>query len=269
MSKINNSLYNIRLLDDLAQKESVVHKLHPLIKLLTTLVYLVVVVSFEKYDISALLPLIFYPVLLFSISELPAIPILKRVLFAMPFIIGIGIWNPFFDTQIIIVGGIHIARGWFAFFSLVLKCILTVTASILLIATTGMGPLSHALRMLKVPKIFILQLTLTYRYLSVLMEEISKMMRAHSLRAPQQKGIHPAIWGCFCGQLILRTFDRAKRVYDAMSLRGFHGEYPAGTLVKPKASDFVYFISWSVFFILIRLYNLPNLMGDFFIEVIK
>ena len=124
--------------------------------------------------------------------------------------------------------GLIISRGWVTFLSILIKSCLSVGISLLLIATTGMDILAAALRMLKVPKIFVLQLLLTYRYISVLIEEVSRMMRAYTLRAPSQKGIHRSVWGSFVGQLILRTFDRAQRIYQSMALRGFKGEYHTG-----------------------------------------
>jgi len=50
------------------------------------------------------------------------------------------------------------------------------------------------------------------------------------LRSPLQNenGIHIKDWGAFAGQLVLRTFDRAQRVYQAMCVRGFTGEYNTG-----------------------------------------
>ena len=61
MKNIANALYNIRLLDDLAKNETPIHALHPLVKLLTTVFYLAVVMSFDRYEISNLLPFIFFP----------------------------------------------------------------------------------------------------------------------------------------------------------------------------------------------------------------
>ncbi|HSQ85593.1 MAG TPA: cobalt ECF transporter T component CbiQ, partial [Desulfobacterales bacterium] len=218
MPNIIDSIYNISLFDDLARKETSIHRLHPLAKLLTTVVYLIVVASFGRYEIGSLLPFVFYPVLIFALAELPVAPILKRILLVEPFIIGIGILNPLFDHHTMVLGGIVISRGWVTFLSIFIKCGLTVAVSILLIATTGMDELAVALRMLKIPKVFVLQLLLTYRYISVLIEEVSRMMRAYSLRAPGQKGIHISVWGSFAGQLILRTFERAQRVYQSMNL---------------------------------------------------
>ncbi|NMD71086.1 cobalt ECF transporter T component CbiQ [Bacillus sp. DNRA2] len=264
MENIKSSLYNLRLLDDLAHLDSFIHKLHPLIKLLTTIVFLVTVVSFQKTEIIRLIPFFFYPILIFTLAEIPLLPILKRVLLVAPFIIGIGIFNPMFDQHSVFILGIEIAQGWLTFISLCVKGLLTVTASLLLIATTGMERIAAALRTLKVPKLFVMQLLLTYRYISVLIEEVGRMLRAYSLRAPGQKGIERNAWGPFAGQLILRTFERAQRVYQAMNLRGFTGEYYTGTSAKFGMKDLVYFAGWSLLFILSRLYNLPLLLGQMF-----
>jgi len=261
MSNMMDTIFDIRLLDDLARKETVVHRIHPLVKLLTTVIYLTVVVSFGRYEIIGLLPLLFFPVLLITLAELPIRPILKRMLFAAPFVIGIGILNPVFDHQVFVVGGLMLSRGWITFVSVFLKCVLTVGATLLLIATTGMDRLASALRMLKIPRLFVLQLLLTYRYISVMMEEVSLIWRAYSLRAPRQKGIHRRVWGPLIGQLILRTFERAQRVYQAMCLRGFEGEYNTGGHVRITVWDIAYLIGWSLFFTLARIYNIPMLIG--------
>lgn len=268
MSNIMNSIFDMRLLDDLARKETVVHRIHPLIKLLTTVIYLTVVVSFGRYEIIGLLPLLFFPVLVITLAELPLLPILKRMLLVAPFVIGIGILNPVFDHQVFVVGGLTISRGWITFFSVFLKCILTVSAGLLLIATTGMDRLASALRILKIPRLFVLQLLLTYRYISVLMEEVSLIWRAYSMRAPQQKGIHRRVWGSLIGQLILRTFERAQRVYQAMCLRGFTGEYNTGGHVRITVWDIVYLVGWSLFFAFVRIYNIPMLIGSLLTGVI-
>jgi cobalt/nickel transport system permease protein len=269
MSNIINSSFDMRLMDDLARKTTVIHGIHPLIKLITTLLYLVVVVSFDKYDVTGCLPLIIYPVIILTLAEIPAQLILKRLLLAAPFVLGIGIFNPFFDPQVFVIGGLTLSKGWISFFSIALKCLLTVSAALLLIATTGMDKLSSALRMLRVPKLFVLQLLLTYRYITVLMEEVSRVLRAYSLRSPQQKGIHHNVWGSLIGQLILRTFDRALRVYQGMCLRGFNGEYNTGTHKKISGSDLAYLAGWSLFFALIKIFNISLLIGNLLTGVVS
>ena len=59
MSKIVDSIYNIRQLDDLARKDTAIHRIHPVPKLLVTVVYLIVVTSLGRYEISGLYRLSF------------------------------------------------------------------------------------------------------------------------------------------------------------------------------------------------------------------
>lgn len=269
MRNITDSLYNLRLLDDLARKETSIHRLHPLAKLLTTIAYLSMVISFGRYEISGLMPFVFYPALILAFAEIPAAPVIKRILLIEPFIIGIGILNPLFDSYAVNFIGFTVSRGWVTFLSIFIKSVLTVAAGILLIATTEIDRLAAAMRMVGIPRIFILQLLLTYRYISILTEEASRMLRAYSLRAPGQKGIHRSVWGSFAGQLLLRTYERAHRVYVSMSLRGFEGEYNIGDIAMPAFKDYVYFAGWSLFFVIARIYNIPELAGSLIIGVIK
>lgn len=265
MLRIMNSLFNMRLLDDLSRKDTYVHRLHPLVKLLTTVVYLTVVVSFDRYEISRLLTFIFYPVLIFALAEIPVAPILKRILLIEPIIIGIGILNPIFDHQLVTFCGVEFSRGWITLLSIIIKSGLTVTSAILLVATTGMDKLAEAMRMLKIPRIFVMQLLLTYRYITVMIEEVAKTLRAYSLRAPNQKGIHRSVWGSLSGQLILRTFDRAERVYQSMCLRGYTGEYNTGSQSKIRLNDLLYLVLWCLFLIIARIYNIPLIIGSLLI----
>lgn len=253
MSKIVDSIYNIRLLDDLARKDTSIHRLHPVTKLLTTIVYLFVVVSFNRYEISGLLPFVFYPMILILLAELPAMQIFKRLLMVEPLIIGIGILNPIFDP-----------RGWLTFASIMIKSGLTVTACLVLVSTTGIGKIAQALRVLRVPSIFVLQLLLTFRYISVLIEELARMVRAYTLRAPQQKGVRLKDSGSFVGQLLLRTFDRAQCIYNSMRLRGFNGEYHSYGKSGITWRDVLFLIAWSLFFIIARMYDIPAFLGLLF-----
>ena len=269
MTNLTSALYNIRLLDDLAKKNTPIHALHPLVKLLTTVIYLAVVMSFDRYEISNLLPFIFFPLFVTLFAELPLMPIVHRLLVVLPLIIGIGILNPIIDNHTVTILGANFSRGWITFLSLSIKCILSVTVGIILIATTGIDRLAVAMRMLKIPKIFVLQLLLTYRYITVLMEEFLRMSQAYSLRAPEQKGISKHNWGSFAGQLILKTFDRADRVYQAMLLRGFSMEYNVGRIEKANFKDFAYLTGWCLFFVIARIYNLSLFLDSLILGVVK
>jgi cobalt/nickel transport system permease protein len=263
MSDIMQSLYNIRFLDELSEKQTVIHKIHPLAKLLTTMIYLVVVVSFDKYDVSGLLPLIIYPVIIIALAEIPLLPILKRMLLVAPFAVGIGAFNPFYDhSTVFVLDGFQLSGGWISFLSIFIKFVLAVLAALTVIATTGMDRIAAALRVLRVPRIFVLQILLTYRYISVLAEEAARTVRAYNLRSPFSNGIKPGVWGSLAGNMLMRTLQRAQNVYQAMVLRGFKGEYNTGNDQGIALKDIIYLCGWVSFFLAARFYNIPVLIGS-------
>jgi cobalt/nickel transport system permease protein len=269
MPNIVNAIYNIRRFDQLARQDSFIHRLHPLAKLLATLAYTLLLVSFDKYATIALLPFLFFPVFLAAAGRIPAGPILKRLLYIEPMIICLGLLNPLFDHSITNVMGYAISSGWLIFISITLRGSLAVTAALLLIATTGMDGIALSLRKIMVPRIFVLQLMLTYRYISVLLEEAARTLQAYSLRAFDPKGLKREVWGPLLGQILLRTLDRAQRVYDAMCLRGFIGEYHPGKTPRPKPGDLLFLMGWGTFFAASRAVNLPLWLGNILTGAVK
>ena len=71
MGTIENSLYNIGYLEALSYQSTPIHRLDPRVKLLTTMVFIVAVVSFPKYAVDSLMPFILYPVCLLYTSPSP------------------------------------------------------------------------------------------------------------------------------------------------------------------------------------------------------
>lgn len=266
MSKMESYWLDLRQLDETASNRGVIHSIHPCAKLLTTVIFLTVVASFSKYEVSGLFPMFFYPMALIILGELPLSPILHRVVLAMPFVIFIGIFNPLLDRiPFMQIGPFLISGGWFSFLSILLRFLLAVTAALILVATTGIDAIGRALLQLKVPRVFVIQLLFMYRYLYVLFEEFIRTLRAYSLRSFQGEGIRPKVWGSLLGQLLLRTIDRAQRIYQAMLCRGFDGEIRLVRQDKLVGTDIVYFIGWSAFFIAARLVNIPQWLGTLLI----
>ena len=71
MNKMEKALHELSEMDELAALDSPIHRLHPAAKLLTTIAYIVLVVSFDKYDLDGLIPMLLWPVLLFQLSGIP------------------------------------------------------------------------------------------------------------------------------------------------------------------------------------------------------
>lgn len=263
MSKISNAIHEIHYMDTLASKDQWVNRLHPLVKLIITISYIVAVVSFQKYDVIGLAGMVIYPVAGFILSELSFWDSVKRLRLILPLICFLGILNPFFDKNQVLIAGIQISAGVLSMTTLILKGVFSVLASYLLIATTSIDKLCYAFSILHVPRAMVTQFMLTYRYITVLLEEVDCITQAYALRAPKQKGIHFRVWGSLTGQLLLRSMDRANNVYESMLLRGYKGDYrhmSEGLAVRPQ--DIVYLLLWMGIIVLFRMYPMMLVIGN-------
>ncbi|MHB9293637.1 cobalt/nickel transport system permease protein [Hollandina sp. SP2] len=249
-------------LERLALGTSPVHRLHPRAKLLTTCGYMVTVISFPSHQVSGLMPFLLYPAVLMSLSGTPYKPLLGRLLAALPFALMGGISNLFFLPEIALyLGPWGVSTGMVSLVSILLKTLLTVFGVLLLIATTPFFEISWQLTRLGIPKILNLQLLMTYRYISVLLGEAATMVTAYSLRSPAQKGIKMQDMGSFLGQLILRSFDRAERVYHAMQCRGFDGMYRSKKQQGFRLVDYGYTLGLGISLGVFRFFNVSVFLG--------
>ena len=263
MDKISHALSEFREMDALAAQDSPIHRLHPLVKLLVTLGYIICVVSFDKYQFSALVILVLYPIVVFQLSGIPVRTCFYKLRVVLPLVCAVGLLNPFYDrTPLLQIGSVTISGGVVSMITLMMKGVFALMASFLLIATTPMDSLCAALRKLHVPSMLVTLLLLTYRYVSVMMHEVSVMTDAYHLRAPNQKGIHISAWGSFLGQLLLRSMDRAEALYESMQLRGFQGEFYYADIPPCTTGAILYAIGWGAFFAVSRCFDLPQMLGN-------
>jgi cobalt/nickel transport system permease protein len=125
--------------------------------------------------------------------------------------------------------------------NLLAKFFLGAWASLLLLASTRFQDLLEALARLRVPRVFVTQLAFLYRYLWVLSDE---MMRLRMARAARDGGAGPRgmrfrSHAGVVGVLFLRTYDRAERIYWAMTARGFDGTLHAPVRARMRATDWL------------------------------
>lgn len=294
MANLQNSLFDIFYMDTLASGETWLHSIDPRAKVLTTLIFLGTVVSFGKYEIAMLIPFVLYPLMMMAWANLPVGYLVKKMVLLMPFAFFIGIFNPLMDSEILLsidfkgivgmvgirglidiagwhdgMGVIEISGGWISFLSIMIRFCLTVGAALILICITGFDSVCLALQRFGVPGPFIVQLMFLYRYMFVLIDEASRMVRARALRTFESGGqMKFSLFAPLIGQLLLRTLDRAQRIHIAMCCRGFDGHIKLVRKMNFGMSEILFTAGWSFVFIMLRLYNIPVKLGTLITEFI-
>lgn len=261
MASLQSAILDLKILDLLANGNSTIHRLDARAKVFVTAVFIISVVSCDRYELAALFPFCIFPVVMITLADLPPLFIFKKITLLCPLVLAVGIFNPVFDREILLqLGPLPISGGWISFASIMTRSVLTVGAAFILVGVTGFSAVCQALERLGMPKVFAVQLLFLYRYIFVLTEETGRACRARELRScGNSQGIQNH--GSFVGHLLLRTWQRAERIHMAMLARCFTGTFHTSSHQHFGASEICFVLGWSVLFIFLRIQNTPQLLG--------
>jgi cobalt/nickel transport system permease protein len=264
---MKNTILALYSLEQLSGGNTCIHRLHPMVKLLVSVIFIVTVVSFNRYALGQLVPYIFYPMLMTALSETPYKMLVKRFFIALPFCLFAGISNVIFDnTSAFTIIGITVSSGFISLVTILFKTYLCVMAVLILVSVTPFYELTTALWRLRIPGIFITMFEMTYRYIGVLVHEAYSMSIAYSLRSCNRKGIEMRDMGSFAGLLLIRSFDRADRVYNAMKCRGYAQGYALQSIpLNSKGltlNDFAFLGIVSALCVTFRFVDVIGLLGE-------
>ena len=262
MSSFDGAILDFKRLDLLAAGDTGLHRLDARAKVIVTALFIILVISHDRYEISALFPFFIFPAVLIAAGNLPFTYIVRKILLLCPFIIVVGIFNPFFDRTIVLQAGpLAISGGWLSFASIILRSLLTVGSAFILLGLTGFSGICRALEQLGMPRPFAVQLLFLYRYLFVLTEEGGRAARARQLRSCGKKGLGVGSFASLVGHLLLRTWQRAERVHIAMLSRGFDGRFYTSRTTSFGVREIGFICGWGLVLLLLRSANLPRLLG--------
>lgn len=270
MSHLATALQDLRALDALAARSTPLARRDARAKLLVTLCFLVTLLSFDRYRVAALLPLALFPTVLAAQAELPARTLWRTLWLACPFALMVGLANPLLDrAPMLVLAGVELSAGWVSFASIALRIALSVSAAVVLIGSTGMQSLCAALAAMGVPRLFTLQLLFLHRYLFVLVREAQRLSTAVELRAPSGRRMGLALHASLLGQLLLRAFERARRVHQAMLARGFDAELRLADRQRWQQGDSLFLAGWCAYFLVVRYVDLPQAIGSLFTGLVQ
>ncbi len=256
MNRFDNMLGEMCSIDREASKEGWLNEMHPLVKLLVTIWYICFVISFKNNMLTGILSMSVYLIICFLMADISLYKCLKRmrtVLFAF-FIIGGAnmLFSENFST------GVTGAAGFWC------KGVMSVFAVYILIVTTSIDDICEALRIVHVPGLLVTVIMLIYRYINILIKETKRLSESYFVLSPGQKGIHIKAWGQFAGNLMLRSIDRAKRVYDSMNMAGYEWRILSGNRKKYKlgAGSLMWLFVWTGIVVLFRIVPVFEFVGN-------
>ncbi len=268
MPRLDDALQTLRTLDGVATGSRPGRQPDPRAALLTCLMFIVTVLSFGRLEVAALLPLALYPTLRAAQAGVPARLVGQTLLLASPFALMVGAFNPWFESQALLsLGGLTLSAGWVSLLAIALRAALTVSATVVLAGGSGLQALFGAMARLGAPRVLVVQLMFLYRYVFVLAGEAACMATARQLRAGNGRAMALQTWASLLGHLLLRAFERAQRIHQAMLARGFTGELPLAKPLRWQAADTLHLLGWGAFFVLVRLVNLPQALGQALLRI--
>lgn len=202
MNKLVDNLLNISRIEELARRDQWINNLHPLVKLIVTLVYIIALTSVDKYELNRTILFGIYPILLVILSEIPIRELIPKLLIPIIFGASLGLLNPLLDGNLIqLTETLIISAGWLSFGSLLVKSLWLILAVLFLVATTPIEALAYSLALLRVPQIICIQFLLTFRYLTILIDEFDRTITAYSLRSKGNRRVARPAWGSLLGNL--------------------------------------------------------------------
>lgn len=209
-----------------ATGNSLLHKRDPKVKVIVAAAYITVAAISNSFVVVTLALTLAFMLLLLTRLDLRQVG--KRLLAANTFTLFLWLTLP------LTYGGEELTRlGPFSLsvegirlatlISLKTNCI--VLSLISLLGTSRIASLGHALEGLHVSRRLCFLLLFSYRYIFVIYQEYQKLKRAAGMRCfVPATNIHTyRTYGYLFGMTLVRSWNRATRVHQAMLLRGFNG----------------------------------------------
>lgn len=228
--------------EEWAKGDSVFHKASPQLKVVGAVCFCFTLASCQQLQ-AVLLGLLLACVGVL-VAGIPLRSLLKRMLFVNVFTLVCWLTLPVtvHGTTITHLGFLSISREGIALALLItFKTNGLVLAFITLVGTSSIADLGHGLHRLKMPAKLCLLLLFTYRYIFVIHDEYKRLKRAAVFRnfVPTTSMHTYQTYGNLFGMTLVKGWQRAGRVEDAMLLRGFSGEFRSLSYVGVRFFDWL------------------------------
>ncbi|MCK5312017.1 MAG: cobalt ECF transporter T component CbiQ [Desulfobacteraceae bacterium] len=234
--------------ENLAFKNSLIHKINPSIRILCAVIlsfWVALITDFNNFNF--LSGCFVFSLLFVCLASITPLEIFKRLKPLFLFLLMIWVLLPITfngDTAFKVLS-FDISRQGLEYCAMVtIKSITIILFFMAFIATMTIGVMGQAMQKLYISNKFIFLVLMTYRYIFVIGEEYQRLLRAAKIRGfVSRTNIHSyKTYAYISGMLFVRASMRAKRVHQAMICRGFNGKFHAidkFTVDKPSILFFI------------------------------
>ncbi|MEW6408904.1 MAG: cobalt ECF transporter T component CbiQ [Nitrospirota bacterium] len=251
MSSITHLIEDAVLNDRYACIDRFLQRLDPRAKVLSTVCFILLVTFTRRIEV--LLGISLLSMLVSSICGIKPSVFIRRAWILPLLFTGVIIIPSIFniitpgDTLVTLFegDGIVIAvteQGLWGAITLVLRVMASVSLVTILTMTTRWSDLLASLKALRMPRIFILILEMSYRYIFHLLRIVEEIHIAKKSRTLSSVGmIKEWMWSSSgIGMLFLRSYRLSVDVHNAMLSRGFTGEVQTLNKFKIRRRDIVW-----------------------------
>jgi cobalt/nickel transport system permease protein len=248
LAEIVNYIKDAVFSERYATFEGFLQRIDPKVKFISFMA--LIVATIFAHSVYIILLFLSAALILAALSRIPLRFYIPRVLIFIPLFTGIialpyifNVFQPYEGTPLVVLhdfqrvidlpllrpfSRIEITReGVFWASTFLARVTTAVSFAILLMLTTRWSDLVNTLNRLRFPKMFVLILGMTYRYIFLLLDTIAKMLFSRKSRAVGKES-SVSSWKLnagIIGALFLKSYDMSEDIYLAMISRGFNGNF--------------------------------------------
>lgn len=214
------------MIAELSNGDSFIRHLDPRIKVVVVLFFSIVVAL--SYRLQVLVGALVLGIFIVGLAQVPAAELFRRLIPVNLLMLFLWLFLPFTfaGEPFFLIGPLTVTREGVLYAALIsVKSNAMMLMLIVLVATTPIFTLGHAMHALGIPKKIVHLFFFTYRYIHVMHREYIRLVNSMKIRSftPKSSFHTYKTIAYMVGMLLVRSFDRAQRVHNAMLCRGFKG----------------------------------------------
>jgi len=231
-------------LEEFSLKDSPIKKINTLFKVIVFLLYAFFIAFSRKWEI--VVSFFVFSFVLSIFFQINFKKLLNRLLFIN------------FFTAIIVISFAfsYGKKGFYDGMFIFIKANAIFIYTIIFIGTSSIFELAYSLKKMFLPEKLIQILIFSYRYITVLHNEYSRIMEAVKLRGfvsgSNIKTYRTYSW--IFGSLVLKSYEKSKKLYEGLLCRGFDGKFYLLKEFSYNKKDFIFLILLLSFEFLVFIY---------------